>query len=124
MTALLHSHVHGLDTGSSVAQGLPVPSRTSPGCLPRAGMHAAVASFLWTALWEAALELSFCRPHSRRLPVFAGIEGAAARETHPSSRTQALPVSSTPAPAEINFLDRDIQGVLRKGTYDFARCSG
>ena len=53
----------------------------------------------------------------------AGNTEAAAQKANPSSSIKVLPVSSTPALEELNTLDRDTQGILRKGSYNFARCA-
>ncbi len=36
--------------------------------------------------------------------------------------TVALPVPDSPEPPTTNTLDKDLQGSLRRSTYDFGRC--
>lgn len=53
----------------------------------------------------------------------ADIDGAATEDSSLSSSTHVLPVSSIAEPETINTLDKGTQAVLRKGTYNFARCA-
>ena len=57
-----------------------------------------------------------------RAPDPAGINGAGSEDARPLSKTHVLPVSQEPEPETINILDKETQGVLRKGHYNFARC--
>ena len=65
-----------------------------------------------------------CSHASQNALNLAGSIKAAPEESISGNSTHVLPVSSTPPPEEKNLLDRDIQGVLRKGTYNFARWAG
>ena len=57
-----------------------------------------------------------------RTPAPAGIDGAGSEDASPLSKTHVLPVSQEPEPETINILDKETQGVLRKGHHNFARC--
>ncbi len=50
------------------------------------------------------------------------MNAAGSQSARPLSKTCVLPVSYEPEPETVNILDKETQGSLRKGTYNFARC--
>lgn len=66
---------------------------------------------------------AYVQRNATRTPDPAGINGAGSKDASPLSKTHVLPVSQDPEPETINILDKETQGVLRKGNYNFARCT-
>ena len=65
---------------------------------------------------------AYVKCSATRTPDSAGINRAGSEGARPLSKTHVLPVSQESEPETINILDKETQGILRKGHYNFTRC--